>query len=128
MTQRVTRTASTMDNTKSNTDQLPIHSIAVKLTPFCSKEAILWFRQAEVQFRLRRVTGPRTKADNVLQAISEEIFLRIASWLDNQEQDVDYEELKSYLLQEFTLSVSGRTQRLLSLSQLSLEDTTAHAA
>ncbi|ROT71743.1 hypothetical protein C7M84_009929 [Penaeus vannamei] len=56
--------------------------------------------------------------------------LVFAAWLDNQDQnqDVEYENLKSYLLQEFTLSVSARAQKLLSLPHIPLGDTTAHAA
>ncbi|ROT85278.1 Transposon Ty3-I Gag-Pol polyprotein [Penaeus vannamei] len=73
---------------------------------------------------------PRTKADYVLEAIPEQLFPRVAAWLDNQDQnqDVEYENLKSYLLQEFTLSVSARAQKLLSLPHIPLGDTTAHAA
>ncbi|ROT85276.1 Transposon Ty3-G Gag-Pol polyprotein [Penaeus vannamei] len=60
----------------------------------------------------------------------EQLFPRVAAWLDNQDQnqDVEYENLKSYLLQEFTLSVSARAQKLLSLPHIPLGDTTAHAA
>ncbi|ROT64514.1 Retrovirus-related Pol polyprotein from transposon opus [Penaeus vannamei] len=103
---------------------------SVKLSPFCPQEATSWFRRAEIQFRLRRVTDPRTKADYVLEAIPEQLFPRVAAWLDNQDQnqDVEYENLKSYLLQEFTLSVSARAQKLLSLPHIPLGDTTAHAA
>lgn len=105
-------------------------ALSVKLSPFCPGEATSWFRRAEIQFRLRKVTDPRTKADYVLEAIPEHLFPRVAAWLDNQDQsrDIDYESLKSYLLQEFTLTVSALAQRLLSLPQLPLGDTTAHAA
>ena len=113
---------------KSDSTGPSIHAVAVKLSPFCSKEATSWFRRAEVQFRLRKVTDPRTKADYVLEAIPEELFPRIAAWLDNQDKDIVYEDLKTYLLQEFTLSVSARAQRLLNLPQTPLGDTTAHAA
>ncbi|XP_063868271.1 uncharacterized protein LOC135104670 [Scylla paramamosain] len=116
------------DNTKANTDVVPVHAVAVKLLPFCSKEAVSWFRRAEVQFHLRKITDPRTKADYVLEAVPEELFPRIAAWLDNQVKDVEYEDLKSYLLQEFTLSVSARAQHLLSMPQTPLGDTTAHTA
>ena len=92
-----------MDNTKPDAEELLIRAVAVKLSPFCSSEAASWFRRAEFQFRLRRVTDPRTKADYVLEAISEELFPCVAAWLDNQDMDAYYEDLKSYLLQEFTL-------------------------
>ena len=116
------------DHKKPADSTVPVNAVAVKLSPFCSKEAVSWFRRAEVQFRLRKVTDPRTKADYVLEAIPEELFPRVAAWLDNQDTGVDYEELKTYLLQEFTLSVTARAQRLLSLPRIPLGDTTARAA
>ena len=88
---------------KPDAEELLIHAVAVKLSPFSSSEAASWFRRAEVQFRLRKVTDPSTKADYVLEAIPEELFPCIAAWLDNQTKGVDYEDLKTYLLQEFTL-------------------------
>jgi len=120
----------TPSEAKENAETSSIHAIAVKLSSFCPQEATSWFRRAEIQFRLRRVTDPRTKADYVLEAIPEQLFPRVAAWLDNQDQnqDVEYENLKSYLLQEFTLSVSARAQKLLSLPHIPLGDTTAHAA
>ena len=115
------------DDTKPS---LPVHAVAVKLSPFCAQDAVSWFRRAEIQFRLRKVTDPRTKADYVLEAIPEDLFPRIAAWMDRQDQDKDirYDDLKSYLLQEFTLTVSARAQRLLSLPQTPLGDTTANTA
>ncbi|ROT60615.1 hypothetical protein C7M84_021859 [Penaeus vannamei] len=109
---------------KENAKTPSIHTVAVKLSPFCPQEATSWFRRAEIQFRLKRVTDPRTKADYVLEAIPEQLFPRVAAWLDNQDQnqDVEYENLKSYLLQEFTLSVSARAQKLLSLPHIPLGD------
>ncbi|KAK3887043.1 hypothetical protein Pcinc_008808 [Petrolisthes cinctipes] len=105
-------------------------TVSVMLSPFCPGEATSWFRRVEIQFRLRKVTDPRTKADYVLEAIPEHFFPRVAAWLDNQDQskDMEYESLKSYLLQEFTLTVSARAQHLLGLPQLPLGDTTAHTA
>ena len=70
---------SSTDGTKAavnpNDATLPVYAVvAVKLSPFCSREAASWFRRAEVQFRLRKVTDPRTKADYVLETVPEDIF------------------------------------------------------
>ncbi|KAK3877229.1 hypothetical protein Pcinc_018029 [Petrolisthes cinctipes] len=48
-------------------------AVSVKLSPFCPGEATSWFRGAEIQFRLRKVTDPCTKADYVLEAIPEQL-------------------------------------------------------
>lgn len=124
-------TSTSMTTTlSSEAEALPTHAVAMKLSPFCPQEAASWFKRAEVQLRLRKVTNPCTKADYVLEAIPEQLFPRVAAWLDIQDQDkdVEYDSLKNYLLQEFTLSVSARAQRLLSLPQIPLGDTTARTA
>ena len=70
----------------------------------------------------------QTLAPNyVLEAIPEELFPRIAAWVENQTKDVDYEDLMTYLLQEFTLSISTLAQRLLSLPQPPQGESSAHA-
>ena len=48
--------------------------------------------------------------------------------MDNQNKDIEYDALKSYLLQEFMLTVSTRAQKLLNLPRTPLGDTMARAA
>ena len=90
-----------------NDATLPVYAVAVKLSPVCSRETASWFRRAEVQFRLRKITDPHTKADYLLEAVPEDIFPRVAAWLDNRHKDIEYDAFKSYLLQEFTPNVSA---------------------
>ena len=105
-----------------------IHAVTVKLSPFSTQEPLSWFRRAEVQFRLRKITDPRTKADYVLEAIPDDVFPRVSAWLDDQDDEINYEALKTHLLKEFTLSISARAQRLLNMPRQPLGDRTAHAA
>ena len=106
-------------------DQTTIHAISVKLPPFSSQEPISWFRRAEVQFRLRKISDPRTKADYVLEAIPEGIFQHVSAWLDQQDDEILYDQLKDYLLKEYTLTVSARAKRLLAMPSQELGDRTA---
>ncbi|MPC82950.1 hypothetical protein E2C01_077639 [Portunus trituberculatus] len=75
----------------------------VQLPPFSTIDTPTWFRQAEAQFRLKRVTNATTRADHVLSAIPDEIFPRISEWLECKGDDaIEYADLKAYLLQRFT--------------------------
>ena len=59
--------------------EAPIAAAAVHLPKFSTTVTITWYQRAEVQFRLKRITASRTKADYVLAAIPEEIFPRLSS-------------------------------------------------
>ena len=95
----------------------------VQLPPFSTIDAPTWFRRAEVQFRLKRVTNATTRADHVLAALPDEIFPRISEWLEcNGDDAIEYADLKAYLLQRFTPSPATRVTQLLQLAQQPLGD------
>lgn len=104
-----------------------VHAVAVKLSPFSAQEPVSWFHRAEIQFRLRKITDPRTKADYVLESIPDGIFVQISHWLDDNCGEINYDVLKKYLLGEFTLTATERAQRLLRFPQKPLGDRTARA-
>ena len=94
-----------------------------RLPTFSSIDSSIWFRRAEVQFRLKRITSSSTKADHVLAAIPDTLFPQMSEWLDAQGDDaLEYDELKQYLLQKFTLSPEKRVEALFSLSKQGLGD------
>ena len=109
------------------TDEPPVSAVAVKLPPFSTLEPLVWFKRAEIQFRLRKITDANTKADHVLASLPDEVFSQISSWIDQQPDDLKYDDVKVFLLQEFTLSTAARAQKLLGYPQQSLGDRTAHA-
>lgn len=111
--------------TGGDTATTTVHAVAVKLSPFSTQEPTAWFRRAEVQFRLRKISDERTKADYVLEAIPESLFPQIAAWLDDQPDEINYADLKDYLLKEYTLTPSARAQRLLRFPLQPLGDRTA---
>lgn len=95
----------------------------VKLPPFSAIDAPTWFRRAEVQFRLKRVTSSTTQADHVLASLPEELFPRISEWLASQgDEAIKYSDLKAYLLHRFTPSAAARVTQLLQLSRQPLGD------
>lgn len=101
---------------------------SVKLPPFARTEAQIWFRRAEIQFRLKGITRSTTKADYVLAALPEDVFPLIAHWLSDQPDELTYETLKEYLLKEFTLKIAARAQRVLALASQPLGDQSASQA
>ena len=90
-----------------------INAVATRLPEFSHDEPLTWFRRAETRFRLRGITQPTTKADYVLEALPETIFRRIGSWLDQQPEEIPYDDLKTYLLKEFSPTASERARRML---------------
>ena len=90
-----------------------INAVATRLPEFSHNEPLTWFRRAETRFRLRGITQPTTRADYVLEALPETIFRRIGSWLDQQPEEIPYDDLKKYLLKEFSPTASERARRML---------------
>ena len=107
---------------------LSVNATSVKLPPFSRTEAQVWFRRAEIQFRLKGISRSATMADHVLASLPEEIFPQIAHWLNDQPDELSYEVLKAYLLQEFTLKKAERAQRVLALASQPLGDMSARRA
>ena len=101
------------------------HATSVKLPSFAPNEALTWFRRAETQFRLKNISRTSTKADYVISALPESVFRRIAPWLDDQRDEIPYDELKTYLLKEYSPSNSERAHRLFGLMSQPLGDRTS---
>ena len=107
----------------SNTNSSPAGVLHFKLPTFSTVDAAIWFRRAEVQFRLRRVTSSRTQADHVLAAIPDTIFPQMSTWLDAKGDDaIEYQDLKAFLLQKFSPSAERRVQMILDLANQPLGD------
>lgn len=95
----------------------------VKLPTFSVIDAPTWFRRAEVQFRLKRVTAPTVQADHVLAALPDDLFPRISEWLISKgDAAIGYVDLKNFLLQRFTPSATSRVTQLLQLAKQPLGD------
>ena len=101
----------------------PAAAVQIKLPTFSTIDAPTWFRRAEVQFRLKRVTTPTTQADHVLAALPDELLPHISEWLISKgDQAIEYNDLKALLLQRFTPSAASRVTQLLHLAKQPLGD------
>ena len=89
------------------------NAVATRLPEFSQHEPLTWFRRAETRFRLRGIKQATTRADYVLEALPETIFRRIGPWLDQQPDEIPYDDLKKHLLTEFFPTTSERARRLL---------------
>ena len=96
----------------TTTNASPAGVLHFKLPTFSTVDAAVWFRRAEVQFRLRRVRSSHTQADHVLAAIPDTIFTHMSTWLDA----IEYQGLKAFLLQKFSPSAERLVQMILDLS------------
>ena len=89
------------------------NAVATRLPEFLQHEPLTWFRRAETRFRLRGIKQAATKADYVLEALPETFFRRIGPWLDQQPDEIPYDDLKKHVLREFSPTTSERARRLL---------------
>ena len=89
------------------------NAVATRLPEFSQHEPLTWFRRAETRFRLRGIKQATTRADYVLEALPETIFRRIGPWLNQQPDEIPYDDLKKHLLKEFSPTTSERARRLL---------------
>ena len=94
-----------------------------RLPAFSTVDTAIWFRRAEIQFRLKNIRTSSSQADHVLAALPDALFPQIAEWLDSQGSNaIKYEDLKSYLLQKFSLSPEQRAKNILALAHQPLGD------
>ena len=101
----------------------PAGAFQFKLPTFSTVDAAIWFRRAEVQFRLKKAMSSRTQADHVLAAIPDTLFPQMSSWLDAKGDDaIEYHDLKAFLLKKFCPSTERRVQMILDLSNQLLGD------
>lgn len=108
--------------TASASGEVSVSYASVKLPAFSVSEPLTWFRRAEVQFRLKGIKRAETKADFVLEALPDSVFRRISPWLEEQAEEIAYDNLKSYILGKFTLSSSERARKVLDLMKEPLGD------
>ena len=100
-----------------------------RLPVFSTSDAALWFRRAEIQFRLKNIKSDTSKADHVLAAIPDALFPQMAQWLnDHDNQTVKYDELKVFLLKKFSLTPEQRAKHIMEITKQPLGDQRPSAA
>ena len=107
----------------STTTDIPAVQANFRLPTFSSVDSAIWFKRAEVQFRLKKVSSTTVQADYVLAAFPDSLFPQVAEWLDAKGTDpVTYDDLKAFLLKKFTLSPEQRARNILALINQPLGD------
>ena len=82
------------------------------LPTFLTLDSLSWFKRMEIQFYLRKIMNSETKADEVSEEISKDIFPHVSAWFDRQIDHILYDDLKIYLLRYFTFFPANHAARI----------------
>jgi hypothetical protein len=91
---------------------------AVRLSPFWSNLPAAWFRAAEAQFIIRRVTCPLEKFYAVLTALSEANVDRVRHVVEAEPTEESYNNLKEGLVASHIMSDYQKIDQLLQMEPL----------
>ena len=75
--------------------------VALKLSTFWTDRPSVWFRQAEAQFKLRKITVEETKFNHVLIALDNRTSGEVEHVIDNPDPVEPYSVLKAALLEAY---------------------------
>ena len=95
------------------TDKLNL-SVSPALPSFSTVNPRAWFRVAESRFAVSKLSD-KEKVNRVLEAIPGSVFERLASWLEIQEADLKYADLKTKLLTCYTPSGQRSAKKIIDL-------------
>lgn len=105
--------------TEGDLNSIQISATAtLKLPPFWSADASLWFRQVEAQFELRRISCDKTKFNHIISNLPGEIITSIRDIIISPPDLNKYETLKSALVLRTSTSEEHRLQQLLTHDEL----------
>ena len=93
-------------------------AVSLKLPPFWSAQAAVWFLQAESQFHVRGIVADETKYHYVVGALDQATASHLVDFLLHPPGTNQYDALKTRLLTTFGLSCHERAARLLHLRGL----------
>ena len=82
-----------------NENEMPVQ---VKLANFWPNNAAVWFVRAEQEFVIKSVSTQATMYAYLVQALTEEVSMRVADRLIAAPSDTPYDDLKAHLLQIYT--------------------------
>lgn len=102
-------------------ETIPTESLAavrLKLPPFWTKNAKVWFAQVEAQFQLHRITSQATKYLHVVSSLPAEVADELEDILAAAPTSNQYDNLKAAILTRKTASERSRLQHLLNMEEL----------
>ena len=98
-----------------NDDVMPVQ---VKLANFWPNNAAVWFVRAEQEFVIKSVSTQATMYAYLVQALTEEVSMRVADKLIAAPGDTPYNDLKAHLLKIYTKTDYQKAKLLLELPPL----------
>ena len=93
---------------------MAVFAATVKLANFYHQAPSFWFVQAESQFSVKGITVESTKFHHVVSVLPQEIALRVMPAVES----LDYQMLKTALLEAYDLTETQRATKLLHLQGL----------
>ena len=97
----------------------PAGAFHFKLPTFSTVDAAIWFRRAEVQFRLKKVTPSRTQADHVLAAIPDTLFPQMSTWFDAKGDDtIESTERRGQMILDLSNQLLGEQRPSEALTEM----------
>ena len=99
-------------------DKPQIGAISIKLPPFWPADPLIWFAQAEAQFKTRGINREDTKFAHILAAVQPEIIQEVRDLVINPPQDNPYKRLKEEMIKRTSASEQKRLQMLLTEEDL----------
>lgn len=109
------RNTSTSEDT---TTAAGLAAVSLKLPPFWSTDAELWFTQVESQFALRGITQDETRYHYVVSSLDHETSKRCKEILRAPPASGKYEAIKRSLLKNFSTTEYERATRILHMPEL----------
>ena len=87
----------------------------VRLPTLSPNQPLTWFRRAELNFHLKRITVRTTKVDYTIEVFPESVIQHSLPWLVTHLAEIKYEDMKAMLLKKFYPTSSVRARRILDL-------------
>ena len=92
-------------------DEVAVGTMTVKLPMFWPDKPEAWFRQAEANFRARRITSQKTQFNLVVVALDADTIDGVLDLIEQPPDDDSYDKLKARLVQSFRLSTVDKIKR-----------------
>lgn len=93
-------------------------AVTVKLPTFSTLNPEAWFQHAEAQFVLQNVTSSEMRYFPIVSALDAPTLIRVAPILSNFCTPHNYVELKTLLLETFSLSNNKQAHSFTSITEL----------
>lgn len=95
-----------------------VDRVAVRLPPFWSEDAEIWFAQVEAQFEISGITTDSTKYFQVIRELDPKTAREVRDIITKPPKEGKYEKLKKELIQRLSMSQENKRRQLLQFEEL----------